>query len=333
MVERERAYAAPSADEHRIRAGHEAGSPAELLSDLRPFWRAVYGEAPGLLGFFSGRRQGPRLRAPREIYFLWPSGAHHAAAWLADEVARVRDVYQCAHLLTRPRRLKRYAAPLAALYVDLDHATLGNAGVPKPSVVVESSPGRLQCYWQLLTAVDPLTGEALNRRLAYALGADRSGWDLTQLLRIPGTVNHKYEDRPTVRLVAMRDVRYDPDELAASLPQLMPRTRETHRLTLSALPPVGSDPPIPLTRSALKRWNGEDVKLTPQGTVDRSASLVRIARLLRQAGLSPDDIAAALAERDASLGWNKYSGRQDAVEQYRRIVDLVGLASPTRRWK
>ena len=91
-------------------------------------------------------------------------------------------------------------------------------------------------------------------------------------------------------------------------------------------------PPIfPLTRSALRLWNGEDVKLTPQGSVDRSASLIRIARILHQAGLAPAHIAAVLAERDAALGWRKYSDREDAADQYRRIVGVVARGKPTRR--
>src|SRR5215217_9720563 len=148
MVERVEANAASPINE-RPAQSREAETASSRLRELGPFWRAVYGDAYGLLGFFSGRRERSRLGAPREIYFPWPGGAHHAAAWLADEVARSREVYQCAHLLTRPRRLKRYAAPLSALYVDLDHATLEHRAVPEPSVVVESSPGRLQCFWQL----------------------------------------------------------------------------------------------------------------------------------------------------------------------------------------
>src|SRR5215213_380301 len=142
MIERGGGSSQPRSTEYGVSAEQRPERAAALLSGLGPFWRSVYGDARGLIGLFSGWREGPRLRAPREIYFLWPGGAHHAAAWLADEVAASRDVYQCAHLLTRPRRLKRYAAPLSALYVDLDHATLEHPAVPEPSVVVESSPAR-----------------------------------------------------------------------------------------------------------------------------------------------------------------------------------------------
>jgi hypothetical protein len=72
-------------------------------------------------------------------------------------------------------------------------------GLPRPTAILESSPGRLQMWWRLDSEVAPEIGEELNRRLAYAMGADKSGWDLTELLRVPGTRNHKYPERPTVR--------------------------------------------------------------------------------------------------------------------------------------
>ncbi len=58
----------------------------------------------------------------------------------------------------------------------------------------------------------------MNRRLALAMGGDRSGWDLTQLLRPPGTHNHKYPDAPLVVLREITGAAYDPDELDRLLP-------------------------------------------------------------------------------------------------------------------
>src|SRR5215203_4023788 len=132
MVERAGGYSPHHLTEHRAAPDTRSEPAAELLSTLRPFWRGVYGDRHGLLACFSGRREGSRLATPREIYFLWPGGAPNAAAWLVEEVARAREVYQRAHLLTRPRRLKPYVAPLSALYVDLDHASLDHPAVPEP---------------------------------------------------------------------------------------------------------------------------------------------------------------------------------------------------------
>jgi hypothetical protein len=77
------------------------------------------------------------------------------------------------------------------LWADGDGATIPPS-VPPPSAVVETSPGRHHYYWRLTEPCPPAQAEQLNHRIAYALGADKSGWDLTQLLRVPGTPNQKY---------------------------------------------------------------------------------------------------------------------------------------------
>jgi RepB DNA-primase from phage plasmid len=331
MVERAGGSPRPRPTEQGVSADQGSERAAALLSALRPFWSSVYGEQSGLLGFFSGRRDGPRLHAPREIYFLWPRGVPFAAAWLADEVARARDVYQCAHLLTRPQRRKEHAASLLALYVDLDHSEL-RADAPPPSVIVESSPGRWQCYWPLTEPVDPHRGEDLNRRLAYALGADRSGWDLTQLLRLPQTPNRKYPDAPPVRLLQHSDLRFNPRVLEKDLPPVPTAKRasipkpDARSAANAALIFEGS-----LSKAARRVLSGESVRWTADGRLDRSGSLVRIARVLYGAGVSRPAIVAALAERDVTLGWRKYVDRHDAEEQYHRIVDLIERGARRQR--
>ena len=90
-------------------------------------------------------------------------------------------------------------------------------------------------------------------------------------------------------------------------------------------------PPMRLSRPALAVWTGADVKLTPEGLIDRSASLLRLARVLSEAGVRGAWLASALAERDEALGWQKYSTRRDALEQYQRLADFVEHGTRTRR--
>ena len=184
----------------------------------------IYGEAPGFLALMAASRRGGRLSRPRSTYWPWPEATGDAVAWVIRKAERDQEVYHCAHLLREYRWRKVTAALLSTLYVDLDHADLDHPAVLEPSIVVESSPGRLQCYWRLTEPVEPIAGEALNRRLAAALRADPSGWDLTQLLRVSGTRNRKYPDAPLVRTLALTGRRYDPDALAASPPE--PASRE-----------------------------------------------------------------------------------------------------------
>ena len=88
--------------------------------------------------------------------------------------------------------------------------------------------------------------EELNRRLLATVGADCFGWDLSQLLRPPGTRNRKYEEAPTVRFLELDEgTSYHPRELELSLPEApdLP-AREDSRAPAPRKPP----PPIDLSR-------------------------------------------------------------------------------------
>jgi hypothetical protein len=189
---------------------------------VKALWTHVFGEAAGILAVFSGERSGPgsrRLEDPRTLYLEYPRKAEKAEKLCRRLSEKGREVYQCAHLLTAKRRVKAFAASLTACYVDGDGAKpIGN--MPQPTAVVISSPGREQYWWRLSRPVEPQEGEGTNRRLAYAMGADLSGWDLTQLLRVPGTRNRKYIDAPVVELAHLSRDSYDPTELAALLPKV-----------------------------------------------------------------------------------------------------------------
>ena len=83
------------------------------------------------------------------------------------------------------------------------------------------------------------------------------------------------------------------------------------------------EPPIELTGDALATWHGQRPKLKPDGTVDRSVSLVKLDRALFDAGITPTWRARLLRERDHDLGWHKFCERRDGEKQYAAIVALV----------
>jgi hypothetical protein len=80
---------------------------------------------------------------------------------------------------------------------------------------------------------------------------------------------------------------------------------------------------IPFTPTARRILGGELVVRTPDGRIDRSRSLVRVAHVLHGAGVPPVQIAETLAERDIALGWRKYADRADVHRQYAQLVALV----------
>jgi putative DNA primase/helicase len=100
------------------------------------------------------------------------------------------------------------------------------------------------------------------------------------------------------------------DQAIPELPRAVPNRNETT-----------GEPPVELGTEALKVWRGENPKAKDTGEIDRSGSLVKVGRVLYDAGATRPTIVAALAERDEALGWRKYTGRQDANQRYKEIVD------------
>jgi hypothetical protein len=136
-----------------------------------------------------------------ERYFNYPQDVAAASA-LCETSKDTFDVYFCAQLLDRKKRSKDAISRCIAIWADLDTCDPTKLLV-HPSLVVQSSPGRWQGYWRLDDPIEGEIAERLAKRIAYYHadeGCDRSGWDLTQLLRVPDTKNHKYDDKPIVAL-------------------------------------------------------------------------------------------------------------------------------------
>jgi hypothetical protein len=132
-----------------------------------------------------------------QVFYRWPEQAGEIKAWV--EGHKDKDCYFCPHLLSEPHRKKEFALAGRTLWADLDECHprhLGKYGEPEPSIIVQTSPNRHQAFWLLEPDMEPGEYEEINHRIALAyadLGCDRGGWDITQLLRIPGTTHSKAE--------------------------------------------------------------------------------------------------------------------------------------------
>lgn len=127
-----------------------------------------------------------------EIFFSYPSDLDKVLAWINRNIAS-RNMYFCPQLLSKPKRIKANVEICTNIWADLDEVDPATLDV-KPSITLKTSTGRWQGLWVLSSPVAPVVAEQAARKLAYATGADSSGWDLTQLLRVPLTYNIKYED-------------------------------------------------------------------------------------------------------------------------------------------
>jgi putative DNA primase/helicase len=108
---------------------------------------------------------------------------------------------------------------------------------------------------------------------------------------------------------------WDPEVIDQAIPELPKAIPNTNAGRSTA------EPPVELTPEALKVWRGEKPKAKHTGEIDRSGSLVKVGRILYDAGATRSALVAALAERDEALGWRKYTGRADADIRYHEIVD------------
>jgi hypothetical protein len=109
------------------------------------------------------------------------------------------------------------------LWADLDQGWPGSwlEGLPQPSIVVESSPDRFQCYWLLAEpTTEILRVSAIVRRLSQALGGDNVA-DLPRILPIPGFKNLKYPERPVAHVKELHpERRFTLEQLDSALPAL-----------------------------------------------------------------------------------------------------------------
>jgi len=107
---------------------------------------------------------------------------------------------------------------------------------------------------------------------------------------------------------------WDPEVIDQAIPEL-PKAVPNGYVESS------DEPPLELGPEARKVWWGEKPKAKDTGEIDRSGSLLKIGRVIYDAGGTRALIVQALRERDEALGWRKYTGRPDAEQRYHDIVD------------
>lgn len=138
-------------------------------------------------------------------FYHFPHGLPKALEYIST-VATSADVYYCPHLFVEKERTKAAVEQCGALWSDLDTCPPDELLI-EPTIITQTSENRTHALWFLETPQPPQVVEDACRRIAYfhaASGADRSGWDLTQLLRVPLTYNHKYGDPRLVSVYRSR---------------------------------------------------------------------------------------------------------------------------------
>ena len=203
------------------------------------------------------------------------------------EKHREKDQYFCPLPFSGPKRSKALVTRSTYLWSDIDD---GDYSKCDPSVLWESSPGRFAGLWKLPKALTPAEAEEGSKNLAYYIGADRGGFDLTQVLRIPGTLNFKYASKPEVKLIHFND------RILKTIPQ-----RPIDRWRKS----------IPRKLLTLLEGKAEVGK--------RSEILWSLWHELLDLKIPMKDVREILQASE----WNKYRGRNDEDERFESEMEKI----------
>ena len=214
------------------------------------------------------------------------------------------DVYMSTHGFSDSSRTKEASLDPYCFYADLDEIDPRKIDI-RPTYAFESSPGRFVGYW----ITDKPVSEQLNQRLSYYLGADKSGWDRTQVLRVPGTKNHKYDAKPQVRVLWRDGPRYEVDRLEKLLPELE---------TEDGRPEGGDAADIyDEYESDLPRWVRRELTNPKVERGKRSEVLWKLVNELLEVGMSKDEVFTVLWDNE----WNKHAERRGGERQLEREID------------
>jgi hypothetical protein len=146
-----------------------------------------------------------------EEFHKWPNDKDQIASRI-ELVRDAHDVYFSSHLFSESNSSKEFVLPTRTIQADLDAAKKYPID---PSVLVQTSPERFQGYWVLKFEVEPDVVERLSKRLTYAIpDSDHSGWSLGHRVRVPGTLNFKYNNGPhEVSVLTSNESEYVPEEI------------------------------------------------------------------------------------------------------------------------
>jgi hypothetical protein len=232
-------------------------------------------------------------------FFQWPIEPRKLRQFFMLKDTDDYNLYFCAHGFKSPKRKKEEATPTAFLWADLDEAHPSKCS-PVPQVAWQSSPKRYAALWRLNTHYAPGDIEQVNKVLSYASGADKGGWDLTQVLRIPGTRNHKYQGSPYGKMIWEKDNKYRLKDFPKEIS-------------------VESDANSVLAKYARKLKKDTIRLLTAsRATVGKRSEVIwRLENELHEQGVSPGDTYVLIK----NSVWNKFAGRHDEEAQLRRELE------------
>lgn len=221
------------------------------------------------------------------------------------------DLYFCPTPLSEDSRRRDTVKPTNLLWSDIDN---GDPDAMRPTILWESSKGRYQALWELDKVQEPSMTEALNQRVAEQIGGDNSGWDLTQVLRIPGTHNLKRDKPEQVKLIHSQDRRYNARKL---IRELKPKEQEIVSVTKKEIEPKEAKQIRQiLKRSKVPKAVVSSLVIGPMEDEDRSEGFWNLCKILAEKGVNEERACIIMK----ATPWNKYHKRRNEDYEIRKQV-------------
>lgn len=275
------------------------------MDDVRDFFEAIFSDAEGFI-FLGWRNEEGVLN--QQKFIPYPDGLDVAARYV--KAHSHEDLYFSPMLFSVPRRKKSTVSVTPVVYADTDQFDPDRFLV-KPSINVESSKGHVQSYWILdKTTYQREDVARVARALAMThderdedgkkIGVDPGGWDLTQLMRVPGTMNLKLEESKAGEEVWPVTVRnhsgeiYSLDQLADAYDPENVAAVDIH--VASSFPTTIPEAKDVLPRMATIRKLSDLYSKVPDHDQDWSDTLYLFVSEMLREGFNPAEIL--------SVGWN-----------------------------
>lgn len=211
---------------------------------------------------------------------------------------------------TELKRRREFVGRPGVLFADLDDGARLSDDL-FPNLIVKSSAAHKHAYWFLDRPYDLAEWESKARGLSYAIGADPGGWDTTQVLRVPGTLNHKYSPPHEVTVVY-----YDPE------PRFSLEIFPTHPTPIQAslagreeLAFLPSTEEVAVRLAAMRKYwprlslEVQSLLATKQKVSDRSAVIWMVGAALFEAGATLEEAFQIIK----IASWNKYRARPKSL--------------------
>lgn len=200
------------------------------------------------------------------------------------------DVYYCPHPFLQPRRLRKHALPTHYCHSDVDDGEATNV-MPKPTIIIQSSPGRTQALWRFTTAMSVDEAEQRSKYLTALCSGDTGCHSITKVLRVPGTINHK----PTYSLPRVKVLEWNDEACqwpkGIDLPTLSAAATESASIAIVGIDHLDAYEQCRLRVPVMARRLIRHKRVL---ATDRSWAIFMIVAGLHRAGASPSEIAAVL---------------------------------------